>query len=678
MYANLTLKNAKKSARDYMIYFITIMLCSSLFYAFTSLSSENYEFLIEGPLSLENLKMLLKYSTYLITLVLSILVFYVNSYMVKRRYKEFGTYILLGMEQRTVAFMFFIEALVIGILAVACGILFGTILSQLVTIFILVGAEQEILFNFRFYFDTAIQTFIFFLVMFAIIGFLNILILNKIKLIDFMNQDKKTDCRFKRKGFLYIILFIMGVGCYLFSFKSFMALIDVFAENAAFNAMKALLYGGIAFVVGTYFLFYSASYILVIVKERCKGFKYKGINLVLIGGLSSKIKSSPCVLATITITLLVGMISFIGSLMMSQWSIGYLEYRLPFELMINNEIVEEDGKFTRLNMDYESYEKELNKEIYGMSKLVKFDMHYLEDNIKEAKQFAMKLSDYNELREILNYDEVKLAKNEFIVQAEKTLPDEEIDKYISKNKTIKHSGKTLVFKENGVIKDSIGEAVYDYHTKGRMSLIYIVNDELIEGEEIISQGLVADINDNIPLDKMDILFENLWDIFETSNSDNLKRLEESKERIYPYIRAEITERNSILNAMLGMRVLGMYLGVVLFMISLTILGLKQLVDSVENKERFRVLQKLGVEKEEINKVILKQVSIYFGTALVIGIIGFSLFLAGYLNIYGDAIEVYIGQDAFILNTIASVVTMIALYTGYFVMTYQTFKRNIWR
>ena len=101
MYAKLAISNARKSIKDYLIYFITIILCVSLFYAFMSLSSPSYELITEESYNFEMLKIMLKYSTYVITGLLVVLIGYVNKYMMKRRQKEFATYILLKLSTAT-------------------------------------------------------------------------------------------------------------------------------------------------------------------------------------------------------------------------------------------------------------------------------------------------------------------------------------------------------------------------------------------------------------------------------------------------------------------------------------------------------------------------------------------------------------------------------------------------
>ena len=200
MYAKLAKSNARKSIKDYLIYFITITICVSLFYAITSLSSSSYEFITEDSYNFKTLQLILKYSTYVITAILILLIAYVNKYMIRRRQREFATYILLGAEQKSIAFMFFIETLIIGTLAIIAGIFVGTLFSQAITALVLVSVNQEVVFTLRLYMDTVVITFIFFIAMFCIIGLYNVSVLNKIKLIDMLNASEQVEFQFRRSG----------------------------------------------------------------------------------------------------------------------------------------------------------------------------------------------------------------------------------------------------------------------------------------------------------------------------------------------------------------------------------------------------------------------------------------------------------------------------------------------
>ena len=215
MYVKLAKGNAKKSLKDYLIYFITITICVSMFYSITSLSSSSYELITEKSYNFRNLKLILEYSTYIITAILVVLIAYVNRYMIRRRQREFATYILLGAEQKSVALMFFIETLVIGIVAIVAGIFIGTLFSQVITAIVLISAKQEVVLNLKLYMDTVRNTFAFLISMFCIIGLYNIIVLRKIKLIDMLNADKQVEFQFKRSGKVYCIIFILSIVAYL-------------------------------------------------------------------------------------------------------------------------------------------------------------------------------------------------------------------------------------------------------------------------------------------------------------------------------------------------------------------------------------------------------------------------------------------------------------------------------
>ena len=170
----------------------------------------------------------------------------------------------------------------------------------------------------------------------------------------------------------------------------------------------------------------------------------------------------------------------------------------------------------------------------------------------------------------------------------------------------------------------------------------------------------------------------IYNWFRSNNSEFVTKYSDENDITYRVIdiRIKSLEINNILTTTLAMRILGVYLGIVLLMISLTILSLSQLTDSIEHKDRFNVLRKLGVEENQINRIILKQISIYFIVPIVIAMIGDAIFIYNYYLIYNDIITVFVGNIEFILSIIFGVALMIVIYICYFIGTYYTFKRNI--
>ena len=680
MYAQLAKTNVRKSIKDYLIYFITIAICVSLFYAITSLSSSDYELITEESYNFRALKIILQYSTYLITAILILLIAYVNKYMIGRRKREFATYVLLGAEQRSVSLMFFIETIVVGFLAIITGILVGTLFSQAITAIVLISAKQEVVFSIKLYADTVVITFIFFISMFCIIGLYNVIVLRKIKLIDMLNAHKQVEFQFKRSNKVYIAIFVVSIIMYIISGSYTVKLINSEIDYS----VKSLMYIGISlitFIIGTYALFYSIAYIMIYIKNKCINFKYEGTNLFLIGAIVSKVKTAPILMATISITFLGAMISFIMTLVMSQWSMGYLDMRVPYDIEIRNNYSTNFLAQSNIDdikvipkLDYSEIVEWLNnngKDIESYCQVEKYIISH-DDNIKST--LAIKLSDFNKLRTMLGYDEIKLNDKEFTTQWHNAVSDEVINNYVGKNSKLNINGVTYNISKDSSYKESIGEGFYSNSDN-----IIILPDEVCDNLDFIETNFVANIENKMKYEEANEFRQNyIYNWFRSNNSEFITKYSDENDITYRVIdiRIKSLEINNILITTLAMRILGVYLGIVLLMISLTILSLSQLTDSIEHKDRFNVLRKLGVEENQINRIILKQISIYFIVPIVIAMIGDAIFIYNYYLIYNDIITVFVGNIEFILSIIFGVALMIVIYICYFIGTYYTFKRNI--
>ena len=680
MYAQLAKTNVRKSIKDYLIYFITIAICVSLFYAITSLSSSDYELITEESYNFRALKIILQYSTYLITAILILLIAYVNKYMIGRRKREFATYVLLGAEQISVSLMFFIETIVVGFLAIITGILVGTLFSQAITAIVLISAKQEVVFSIKLYADTVVITFIFFISMFCIIGLYNVIVLRKIKLIDMINAHKQVEFQFKRINKVYIAIFVVSIIMYIISGSYTVKLINSEIDYS----VKSLMYIGISlitFIIGTYALFYSIAYIMIYIKNKCINFKYEGTNLFLIGAIVSKVKTAPILMATISITFLGAMISFIMTLVMSQWSMGYLDMRVPYDIEIRNNYSTNFLAQSNIDdikvipkLDYSEIVEWLNnngKDIESYCQVEKYIISH-DDNIKST--LAIKLSDFNKLRTMLGYDEIKLNDKEFTTQWHNAVSDEVINNYVGKNSKLNINGVTYNISQDSSYKESIGEGFY-FNSDN----IIILPDEVCDNLDFIETNFVANIENKMKYEEANEFRQNyIYNWFRSNNSEFVTKYSDENDITYRVIdiRIKSLEINNILTTTLAMRILGVYLGIVLLMISLTILSLSQLTDSIEHKDRFNVLRKLGVEENQINRIILKQISIYFIAPIVIAMIGDAIFIYNYYLIYNDIITVFVGNIEFILSIIFGVALMIVIYICYFIGTYYTFKRNI--
>ena len=127
--SKLSLRNAKRQARDYLVYFVTIVMAAALIYAFNGLVfSEEIRTLSS---MMESMPLVIVLTSIVVVCIIGWLVQYTISFMLVRRGRELGTYILTGLENRQVARMFFMENLIVGGIALVLGTLLGNLFSRL-------------------------------------------------------------------------------------------------------------------------------------------------------------------------------------------------------------------------------------------------------------------------------------------------------------------------------------------------------------------------------------------------------------------------------------------------------------------------------------------------------------------------------------------------------------------
>ena len=132
MYYNLSIRNLKRSFKDYAIYFLTLTFAVCIFYSFNSIEAQKIMKDISESQTqvIDMVTKVMGGLSILVSIILSFLIIYANNFLIKRRKKEFGVYMTLGMGRNKVSKILFLETLIIGILSLAVGLLMGLFLSQ--------------------------------------------------------------------------------------------------------------------------------------------------------------------------------------------------------------------------------------------------------------------------------------------------------------------------------------------------------------------------------------------------------------------------------------------------------------------------------------------------------------------------------------------------------------------
>ena len=449
MYSKIALKNVKKSFKDYTIYFLTLTLAVCIFYSFNSIESQKA--LVEVS-STEGdyvtiLSDVISYISVFVAIILGSLILYANNFLIKKRNRELGLYMTLGMGKSKISKILIIETIIVGILSLISGLILGLIVSQGLSILVSKLFEFKMdEYSFIISPSAISKTILYFGIMFLLVMLFNTYIISKYKIIDLLKMGKKSEeIRFKNP-FVYLITFILCVISLGTAYKF------VLGIGLKFNDPKFLI-SIILGIVGTVLFFFSLAGFILYVVKRTKRIYFKNLNIFTIKQINSKVNTNfismsvICLMLFITIVVLSTGFSFKNALESG------LQGATPFDA----------SAFMYLDTDEDTRNIEDSLKImnvkFNENDKVAYYNEYMADtkisdvlslnNIDKNMNFTVsyiKISDYNKIREINNEEQVNLNNDEVLITSNfsKTLPI--IENYMKNNKTIKIKDKVYNIK----------------------------------------------------------------------------------------------------------------------------------------------------------------------------------------------------------------------------------------
>ncbi|MDO4538346.1 MAG: ABC transporter permease [Coriobacteriales bacterium] len=300
MLAKLALRNVRRSARDYAIYFVTLLFGVAVFYAFNSLESQRVLFDIKNHAvghMLDLVSSFMGIFSVVVALVLAFLIVYANRFIIKRRKREFGTYLLLGMSSARMAAVLLAETLVVGTASLAAGLVVGVLVSQGLAFgsAALMGTTMT---NYHFVVSASaiIKTLVCFALLFALTLLMNVVFISRRKLGDLITT--RSDNAAPRQQHLWIRVVGFAVAFIIMALAYLLLWHNQFREpNAEFLACTCLM------VAGTVLLFWSGSSIVLALVQRARGFYLKGLHAFTARQVSSKIGGAFASLSVVCVML---------------------------------------------------------------------------------------------------------------------------------------------------------------------------------------------------------------------------------------------------------------------------------------------------------------------------------------------------------------------------------------
>lgn len=676
MLFKISLKNIRKSLKDYTVYFFTLILGVAIFYVFNAIDSQSVMLDVRANVMdiIKLMNDMLSGVSVFVSCILGFLIIYASRFLIKRRNKEFGIYLTLGMSKRKISAILFFETLLIGIVSLVAGLVIGTILSQFMSVIVANMFDADMTkFKFIFSMKACVKTLIYFAIMYVLVMIFNTFSISRCKLIDLLNAGKKTEKVTMKNPVVCTIVFVIGVG--ILSYAYWMVTRGVRTLNTFDKIGIPIALGCVA----TFLIFWSVSAFMIRIFTSIKSVYYKGVNSFVLRQFCSKINTTVfsttviCIMLFITISVLSAALSMKDSLSKDLDSMCPVDVQLAkysYDAMseayatlqdMNEKDREmlEDSKLSIIEtlnnsgFDAQKYFKDVVEyNIYNTGLKVKDTLGdvYTDDYhfIAEAIMPVMTISDYNSVARLYGNSTYELNDDEYIIVADYK------NMVMIRNQALK---KGIILSVNGKeYKPRYDECKDGFVQIGVQNMndgILVVPDNAVKPQQVRSMGLSADYRADTKEERYSI---------ETQLDNLMKNISYKKSFIYRNSRIDLAESSVGLGALVTF--IALYLGIIFLISSAAILALRELSDSADNKERYGMLRKLGVDERMIDMALFKQIGIFFAFPLILALIH-SVFGIKFINI----ILATMGMSSMAASIGLTLAFVAVIYGGYFLITY---------
>lgn len=610
IYSRLALTGIKKNKKLYIPYILTCIGMVMMFYIITFLSSSDMMMNYPGG---ETMRGILGFGVYVIGFFAVIFLFYTNSFLVRRRKKEFGLYNILGMGKRNIARVMLWETLFIGAFSIVLGMALGVLFSKLAKLVMVNIMSMDVTFGVTIDYKAIYYT----VVLFAVIFFLILLnslrqvhLSNPIALLHSENAGEKPP----KANWFFAVLGVLILGC---AYYLAVTIKDPVTTLAAF------FFAVIMVIIATYLIFISGSVAFCKILQKKKNYYYKTNHFVSVSSMSYRMKRNGAGLASICILCTMVLVMISSTVCLYLGKEDSLRERYPRNInvtmtsQIYSDLISQDANSiakmsieTAENMGY----KPVNAIDYTMLSFVSYirdgeivfddgenGFNYVTSDLWQI--FIVSLDDYNRLtgsQENLNEDEVMI--------------------YTSKDMDYNYD----VLKIKGQEPLNIKKVVTDFENNGvdTMQIIpalYIFVPDLELQTEMISEqseNTIGNINRFVGYD-LDATDQQQTDVFnEIYDWLRTSQVNSADSSMYVYVEGSANEKLEFFGLYGGLFFLGIILGIVFIFAAVLIMYYKQVSEGYEDQSRFEIMQKVGMTKREIKKSINSQMLTVFFMPLI--------------------------------------------------------------
>lgn len=635
IYEKLAVTNLKNNRKTYVPYIFTGVLTVMMFYIIDALSRGK-------GITQDTLKICLQYATGVIVVFAVIFLFYTNSFLIKRRKKEIGVYNILGMGKRHIARMMAVETILTAGISILGGLVFGIIFGKLMYLLLLKILHNSVDMQFSVNGTAIVQTVILFAGIFLLTYLYNILqiqLVNPVELLHGGNQGEKEP---KSRWLLVIVgVAALGNGYWI-----------ALTTEAPLEALLKFFVAVVCVIIGTYALFIAGSIVVLKILRKNKAYYYNPKHFTSVSGMIYRMKQNGAGLANICVlsTMVLVMVSTTVSLYAGMEDI--LDSRFPRDVSIVCNEADTNKEETLQRLIKEQCEKagvKITDRVryrYGsMNAVLKGN------NLEKVEQYYPDNHFY--YVEMITQEEYNRIEKQNV-----SLKEQEILTYTTNGKCGKK--QINIAGQNYQVKKELSEMTSQPKSTAEMyKTLYIVfaNAEQIERIESFSYA-----------DKFNLKGD------DGKQKEALEQIQNEFYEKFPdgTMESRMLSRSSFYELYGGLFFIGIYLGSMFIMATVLIIYYKQISEGYDDRERYQIMQKVGMSKKEVKRSIRSQVLSVFFLPLVVAVIHVAVAFKVMTKILG-----VLNLTNVSLFAVCTIIT-IAVFAVFYIIVYSITAKEYYR
>lgn len=668
MLSKLAWRNAKRSFKDYIIYLITVTLAFSLVFSFNLIISSKD--ILELTHVMNSLQPAIIFVSFIVLFVIGWLIHYTMKFMLQKRSKEFGTYMLLGIEKKEIIKMFLIENLLLGIGCLLLSFFIGFVFGQFLTMIIMNIFELPYRVNLSFGIMPFLLTSGYFIIIYLFVLLRANRKIKKMKLQELLYLDKTNESKIykqkKHRAIVFLISFVLGIIAFLLFHRGMIMSV----KNLSGSPMP-LIFGSLVLIIfSIYGVSFSFADFLTSIALKNKKWKYQKDHLFIVRQFTSKVKTMGFTLGTLSLLITLTFLALNVSNAFQGVFENQTESSAPYDIMIYNLYSDTEEAIGKENTSLTEY-MDLIEANYTIEEQVTYNVYTnrtttIRENISDGVvgyqpfDCYLKLSDYNKLLQMRGMKPIFMQPDEFYIHTFRDV-SKEIANYLEEHSEITVNGTTL---------KSHGFTDYKYTTSWSRgsSYIIIVPDYVIDEQfEVINQITAINTKEETTeafANELDEKFPPKVYIEDQGEYETLISIQQT------------TVKGAIVNENRGMMTIIsfslMYLAFIFVAVVGTILSIQSLSDSTKYKYRYETLHKLGLNEKELNQTLQKQLIVFFVFPIIYPIF-ISILSSFSLNVL---FQPFMTNDySMLLYVVGNILLFLVIYLIYFLATYFSFKKN---